>query len=188
MGRADTKQRMIAGAVALLREQGVSGVTIDAVLARSGAPRGSVYHHFPGGRDELVRTAGQAAAEYITDTIRDLAAASGPTAVLTRFAEFWLTALETTDYRAGCPVVALTLGERPELVGVAELVRTTFAEWRTQLVEVLVSHGTPAPAAAARATVAVAAFEGALILCRAERSGEPLRQVTDYLIELFGTP
>lgn len=54
--RGQTRPRMIESTIALLRERGAAGMTIDAVLEHSGAPRGSVYHHFPGGRRELLRT------------------------------------------------------------------------------------------------------------------------------------
>jgi TetR/AcrR family transcriptional repressor of lmrAB and yxaGH operons len=54
-----TRDRMLLSAVTLLRERGRNGVTLDAVLAHSGAPRGSIYHHFPGGRDQLVLEAAQ---------------------------------------------------------------------------------------------------------------------------------
>ena len=51
---ATTRARMLDSTALLLRERGVGGVTVDAVLAHSGAPRGSVYHHFPGGRNQLL--------------------------------------------------------------------------------------------------------------------------------------
>ncbi|WP_082957410.1 TetR/AcrR family transcriptional regulator [Mycolicibacter heraklionensis] len=46
----DTRQAMVLTAVALLRERGADGITLDTLVSRSGAPRGSIYHHFPGGR------------------------------------------------------------------------------------------------------------------------------------------
>ena len=61
--RGTTRDRMLFTAAQVLREKGAAGVTIDEVLARSGAPRGSVYHHFPGGRSQLLTEALQFAGE-----------------------------------------------------------------------------------------------------------------------------
>ena len=65
---------MLDSAVLLLRERGAAGVTVDAVLAHSGAPRGSVYHHFPGGRNEMVLGAVRQAGDYIGAMVNDSAA------------------------------------------------------------------------------------------------------------------
>ena len=53
----DVRQRMVLSALYLFAERGVQGTSIADVLERSGAPRGSVYHHFPGGKDEIVSAA-----------------------------------------------------------------------------------------------------------------------------------
>jgi len=60
---------MLISAAEVLRERGAAGVTIDEVLARSGAPRGSVYYHFPEGRNQLLTEALQYAGEAITEVI-----------------------------------------------------------------------------------------------------------------------
>ena len=71
--RGATREKMVRTAAVLLRENGVAGTTIDKVLATSGAPRGSVYHHFPGGRAQLLSEA----VEFATDSIIELAGAAG---------------------------------------------------------------------------------------------------------------
>ena len=67
---------MLDSAVLLLRERGAAGVTVDAVLAHSGAPRGSVYHHFPGGRNELILGALRQAGDYIAVIVDESVAAA----------------------------------------------------------------------------------------------------------------
>src|SRR5664279_5652663 len=81
-----TRQRMVDGALALLRERSSAGVSVDAVLARSGAPRGSVYHHFPGGRDQIIREAVQSAGHHVAGMIEGADSAG---AVIDGFARFW---------------------------------------------------------------------------------------------------
>lgn len=175
-----TKDRMVMSAITLLREQGVPGVTVDAVLAHSGAPRGSVYHHFPGGRAELVLTAGRTAADYITQLLRDASVATEPSEMVDRFVAFWRTALEQTDYRAGCPVVALATGNR-DLPEADELVRETFTSWHASLRELLVASGWATRRAEADATFIIAAIEGAVVLCKSLRSSAPLDDVAESL-------
>ena len=55
--RGDTRTKMLISAAEVMRERGAAGVTIDEVLTRSGAPRGSVYHHFPDGRGQILAEA-----------------------------------------------------------------------------------------------------------------------------------
>ena len=67
--RGGTRTKMLASAAEVMRERGASGVTIDAVLARSGAPRGSVYYHFPEGRTQILTEALRYSGDSITATI-----------------------------------------------------------------------------------------------------------------------
>ncbi len=100
---------MVISAAEVLRERGAAGVTIDEVLARSGAPRGSVYHHFPEGRNQILTEALQFAGEAITEVI-DEAAAKGGMYLVRQFVEFWEELLVESDFTAGCPVVAAAIG------------------------------------------------------------------------------
>ena len=84
-------------------------MTIDAVLARSGAPRGSVYYHFPDGRNQILTEALRYSGDSITAIIDD-AAGRGARALLREFVEFWERLLTDGDFNAGCPVVAAAIG------------------------------------------------------------------------------
>src|SRR5699024_3159224 len=121
MAASGTRQRMIDSAVRMLRERGVHGLTVDAVLLDSGAPRGSVYHHFPGGRQEILVAAAHASGSYITRMFEAAVAGADPMAAVETFAEFWRRVLVDSDYRSGCPVASLTVdGGSEELVEVAQ--------------------------------------------------------------------
>ena len=93
----------------MLRERGAAGVTIDEVLTRSGAPRGSVYHHFPEGRTQILTEALRFAGDSITAII-DEAVDQGGIALVRKFVEFWERTLADSDFNAGCPVVAAAIG------------------------------------------------------------------------------
>lgn len=187
MGRTPghSRQRMLDSAVELLRERGASGVSIDAVLAHSGAPRGSVYHHFPGGRNELIITAVRQAGSYISALI-DLAVAGGdPHAALKQFVEFWKQSLADGDYKAGCPVVALAVGTRDDLPEATEVASEIFTCWQDKMCDLLMANGIEPDRAHRLTTLALAAIEGAILLSRTQRSAEPLDEVVAELAPLF---
>jgi AcrR family transcriptional regulator len=183
-----TKQRMIDSAVTLLRERGAAGITVESVLARSGAPRGSVYHHFPGGRSELILAAARRAGDLIATMIDESVAANDPHAALDRFVQFWKHSLTATDYLAGCPIVALTVDSHQDPPEAAELVRDIFTRWHLGLQNLLAAHGFPAERARRLATLVVSAIEGAVILCRAHRDARPLDDVLAEITPLLEAP
>lgn len=187
MGRkpGQSRQRMLDSAVALLRERGASAVSIDAVLAHSQTPRGSVYHHFPGGRDELIISAVRQAGDYIAGLIDQAIADGDPTDALEEFAEFWKQSLIDSGYRAGCPVAALAVDHRDDMPEAADLVREIFGRWQEHMRDLLTGNGLPADRAQRLATLAVAALEGAIILCRANRDAAPLDQVITEIAPLY---
>ncbi|RDI24528.1 TetR/AcrR family transcriptional regulator [Lentzea flaviverrucosa] len=180
-GRRGTKQRMLDSAVLLLRERGAAGVTVDAVLAHSGAPRGSVYHHFPGGRNEMVLGAVRQAGDYITAMVNESAAQGDVRQMMERLVVFWKRALTKTDYRAGCPVVAMALDSRDLVPDAGDVVREIFTGWQSSLAKALTDNGFALQRAQRLATLVVSAIEGAVILCRAHRDLGPL---DDVLVEI----
>jgi TetR/AcrR family transcriptional repressor of lmrAB and yxaGH operons len=171
---------MVRGAAQVLRERGAAGVTIDEVLARSGAPRGSVYHHFPDGRSQLLLEALQYAGDSITTLIDD-AAARGGSALVRGFVEFWENALAESDFTAGCPVVAAAIGSADEAPALTAAAGAIFDRWREALGRAFHTEGFDDADAASLALTCVAALEGAVVLCRSARTAEPLRGVAKQL-------
>jgi TetR/AcrR family transcriptional regulator, lmrAB and yxaGH operons repressor len=174
--RTHTRQKMLVSSVELLRERGAGGVTVDAVLARSQAPRGSVYHHFPGGRGEIMSEALALAGDTISAIIEKTAAA-GSRAALRRFGKFWNTILLDSNFNAGCPVVSVAVGGSPDDQHLQPAVVQIFQRWHHALVQAIVADGVGTPRADRLATMAVAAIEGAIILCRVQQSTAPLDDV-----------
>jgi len=93
---------MIASTALLIRERGARATSIDAVLEHSGAPRGSVYHHFPGGREQLLREATDYAGEYVAQRLEQTAA-DDPLAALDSLLDEYRATLVATDFRAAAP-------------------------------------------------------------------------------------
>lgn len=178
--RGATRTRMVRSAALVLRERGAAGVTIDEVLARSGAPRGSVYHHFPDGRSQLLLEALQYAGDAITALIDD-AAPRGGSALVRGFVDFWESALADSDFTAGCPVVAAAIGSAEEAPALTPVAGQIFDRWREALGAAFRTEGFDDVDAASLALTCIAALEGAVVLCRSARTTEPLRDVAGEL-------
>src|SRR5258705_10876650 len=131
---------MLISAAEGLRERGAAGVTIDEVLARSGAPRGSVYYHFPEGRNQILTEALQYAGEAITEVI-DEAAANGGMYLVRQFVEFWEDLLVESDFTAGCPVVAAAIGSADDEPPPTTVAGPIFRRWRDALTRAFLSDG-----------------------------------------------
>jgi TetR/AcrR family transcriptional regulator, lmrAB and yxaGH operons repressor len=178
--RGDTRTKMLISAAEVMRERGAAGVTIDEVLTRCGAPRGSVYYHFPDGRNQILTEALRYAGDAITADIDD-AAGRGAKVLLRQFVEFWERVLADSDFNAGCPVVAAAIGSAEDDVLLAAEAARIFAHWRTALTRAFVADGFLEPDADSLALMSIAALEGAVMLCRSLRSSEPLRKVFEQL-------
>lgn len=178
--RGATRATMLVAAAELLREHGAAGVTVDAVLARSGAPRGSVYHHFPGGRSQILREALQFAGDEITAQI-DRAAGVSASALLRQFVELWADALVGSDYGAGSPVLAAAVGSGPDEQQLTSVAAEIFRGWRDAAQGAYMRDGFTPAEAKALAHTTIAALEGAVALCRSTHSLEPLNDVAAQL-------
>lgn len=182
--RGGTRTKMLIAAAEVMRERGAAGVTIDEVLTRSGAPRGSVYYHFPEGRNQILTEALRYAGDAITADIDD-AAERGAMVLLRQFVKFWEGLLAESDFSAGCPVVAAAIGCPGDELGLSAEAGQIFARWRTALARAFVAEGLPEADADSLAVMSIAALEGAVVLCRSTRSTDPLRKVNDQLEFLF---
>lgn len=183
MSRTDARDRMIASTAALIRERGVEATALSDVLAHSGAPRGSIYHHFPGGKAQLVEAATRAAGGALADGMVAALEAEDPLVALRAFADGWRVVLRASDFGAGCPVVAVAVeGDRNP--GARAAAGEAFASWQAKLAGALERRGVDGERAASLATLAVAAIEGAVVLARAQRSEAPLERVADELVRV----
>lgn len=176
---------MLVSAVEVLRERGVAGLTIDAVLERSGAPRGSVYHHFPGGRSQLLQEALRFAGDEMIAQI-DQAAGVSAIALLDQIVALWSRVLIDSDYAAGSPVLAAALGRGQEDEQLVEVGAEIFRRWRDAATAAYARQGLGQVEATALAHTTIAALEGAVVLSRSMRSLDPLNDVAreiEFLIK-----
>ncbi|MDO3400224.1 helix-turn-helix domain containing protein [Mycolicibacterium neoaurum] len=173
------RDRLVAGAADLLARHGLGTMTVRELARHADAPLGSTYHYFPGGKPELaaeaVRWADREAGAVLRQGLVD-----GPIAGLRAFVQMWRRTLVDSDFGRGCAVVAVAVHENPGDAA-RDAAVFAFSTWTAELSAALrrcgVSHG----AAADLATLVVAAVEGAVAMCRAERSVQPLEAVAAQL-------
>jgi TetR/AcrR family transcriptional repressor of lmrAB and yxaGH operons len=171
---------MIESAVTLLALHGLAGTAFRGVVERSGAPRGSIYHHFPNGKDQLLEAAIELAGERALGALDQLQGSS-PQAVTVAFFDLWRAVLVRSNLRAGCAVLAVTVAtDSPDLLDQASSI---FRAWRGRLAELYELGGLDPDAAAKLAATVVAASEGAVVISRAERTLEPFELVATQLLE-----
>jgi AcrR family transcriptional regulator len=153
------------------------------VLADSGAPRGSIYHHFPEGKEQLTEAAIRWTSESVLEHQRTCRATT-PAGVIDHFVDLWRQAVVTSNGAAGCPVAGVAVDTLPEAKELMALVGATFASWIELLADQLRGVGLKKDRARNVALSTLAAVEGALILCRAERGTQPLETVAAELKRL----
>lgn len=183
---SDTRTRMVEAAIRALQRQGLAGMSFTEVLADSGAARGAIYHHFPGGKNEL---AAEAAARNGDDVRNHLAAlpAGDPLELVAAFLDAVRPVLAVSADGGGCAVAALTVGDGRRdgnSVALRQLAATTFRAWTSALTAGLAAAGLPAQDAADLAVTLLTLLEGAHVLCRAAGTLEPYEQTARTALSL----
>lgn len=178
----DSKGKTLAAAVKLFRQQGYHGTALHDILAAGGSPRGSLYFHFPKGKEEIGETALTMAGEAVRQGIAKAAEASASTEMfLTYVARAMAADLEKSDYKEGCPIAttALETAAQSEVLGNAT--RTAFRKWETEIKRGLMRFGMTDDEADQVATMVLSQLEGALLLARTYRSLEPIQRAEQAL-------
>ncbi len=178
--RRETRRRMIHGAARAIGTRGVGAMSLRDLAKEAGVPLGSTYHHFPGGKAQLAEEAVTSTGRQVAKLVES-AREQGIEGAIGAFTRVWRELLVETDFRTGCPVLAVATGDDPELT---ETARGIFASWQELMVAALVDGGVPAERAPGVARMIVASLEGAVAVSRAERSLEPLDQVSAELVTL----
>ena len=182
------RERMVVSAALLIRERGAHATAISDVLEHSGAPRGSAYHYFPGGRTQLLCEAVDFAGDHVAAIIAE--AESGPQLIDTLIDKYRGQLLDS-DFRAGCPVVAVSVeaGEQENadrMAPVVERAAAVFDRWTDLIAQRFIADGIDRERAGELAVLATTALEGAIVLARVRRDLMPLdvvrRQVRELLL------
>lgn len=171
----ETRSRMVYGARALIETQGYFGTGTNQVLAESHAPRGSLYFHFPGGKDELVAAALIDAADEVAELIRALDAnATTALALVQQLIDAFAHRLQSSQYSKGCPLATVALEVSASHEELQRICAEAYRSWQHVLAGRLISEGHSLARAEELSSSLLALVEGALLLGRTGRSPLPL--------------
>jgi AcrR family transcriptional regulator len=180
---ATTRTRLLDTAGQLFRCQGFHATGLDEVLTRSGTPKGSLYHYFPGGKDQLaVETLGYFAAQLEQRMSALLGSNGDPLKALRKLLQFTRKSLVESDFRDGCPIAAVTLDVASDRESIREACEAGFQTWLKVFMQHLKRAGLTETRAKSIATLFLAALEGGLILSRAQKSIAPLNAIANELV------
>ncbi|NKY43421.1 TetR/AcrR family transcriptional regulator [Nocardia cerradoensis] len=173
----DARRKLVAGAADMIRRRGLNATSVRELAKYAHAPLGSTYHYFPGGKTQLateaVTFAGDLTAMLL---VRELD--NGPVEGLRAFLRTWRKILVDNDFRAGCPVLAVSVEDLADAEeSPREAAAATFARWTELLSASLRDYGAGDADAERIATLIVAAVEGSVAMCRAERSTRALDHI-----------
>ncbi|MGW5150492.1 TetR/AcrR family transcriptional regulator [Rhodococcus koreensis] len=183
--RTDTRERIIEASLELMRQKGYSATAISDIVTGSGAPRGSVTFHFPGGKDEIAGEVITLMGRSVIDQLDRVAAdaVSPGDVVVAQVAEIGRAFLDS-GYVSGCPVVPITIDGAVQSELVHDACASFFADWMDALTTHITSRGMDPTRASRVAAMTVYSTEGALVVCRAEKSVRALDAVAEEMAHL----
>ncbi|MBI1252184.1 MAG: TetR family transcriptional regulator [Alphaproteobacteria bacterium] len=174
MTKSDAKAQMLRAAMTLFRKRGFEGVGLAELLEVSGAPRGSLYFHFPGGKTQLVQEAIRSVSAMISERVRERARKHKTAeSYINNAMSTWAHDLEDSAYQNGCLVAVAALESASDAPEIAEVAREAFSAWEHEIAIAAMSWGMTESDAAIFASAMIGAIEGAIVLSRARKSPKP---------------
>jgi TetR/AcrR family transcriptional repressor of lmrAB and yxaGH operons len=178
-----TKTRLVTKTADLIAEQGYHATGLNQITQESGAPIGSLYYHFRGGKDQLVVAAMQAGGDAIEAALNAaFASTNDPVLALRTVIGLLGAQLEASAYTHGCPIATVTLEAAARNDTIQAVAQSVYRGWQAQIADYLVRVGVSEPQASSIALFSLTVIEGGLLLSRAERSLTPLQHAGEQLI------
>jgi len=173
-----TRDQIIEATCELLELQGYHATGLNQIIKESSSPKGSLYYHFPGGKEELAVESVNYVGNITLRRIRDnLAMTDDPAEAVRAFIINIAVNVERSEYKAGGPITTIAL----ETASTSERLRETcdrlYNEWQQAFADKLQTGGIGEARASRIASLIISAIEGGVILCRTSRSREPLENV-----------
>ncbi|MFE7723089.1 TetR/AcrR family transcriptional regulator [Nocardia rhizosphaerihabitans] len=174
--RTDSRQRFLDAAADLFHTQGYHATGVNQLVSAGGAPKGSFYFHFPGGKEQLAAEAVVQSADALRALLEAALESGDIDGVFTALG----TMLTDSNFQRGCPIATIAL-DAGDSEPIREACATGFDTWRTAIDDFLRAKGIPGERAEELSLVALAMLEGGLLLARTRRDLTPLRAVADHL-------
>ena len=181
-----TRKKIIDTVIELLKVKGYNGIGLQEIVNESGAPKGSLYFHFPGGKDEIVETAIKQQSENIDKLLRMLFLGAADIATAIKMVMMYsINELESSGYTKGCPIGTTVLDPVSISNTILESCAQCFSSMKDVIAERLIKDGFVAVEAEKQATFILSSLEGAIILSKAYRNTEPLKIIAEQLSIFF---
>ena len=180
------REKIIATTCALLESQGYHATGLNQIVKESGAAKGSLYHYFPSGKEEIASEAIRSVSLLTAGRVRrHLADVSGAAEAVETFVLEIARLVEESDFQAGGPLTTVALETATTSPRLNLACREAYSRLQAVFEEKLAGKGFSAPLSASLAVMIVAAVEGGIILSRTAHSGDPLRIVAAHLAGLI---
>ena len=181
---ADTRERIIDVSAELLRRQGYANTGVKQIVAAAKAPFGSIYHHFPGGKEELgaaaIRRSG-ALYELLIPAVFD--PAPDLVSAVRLFFEGAAAHLEDSEYEDACPIATVALEVSSTSEPMREACADVFESWIAAGLPRFTAAGLDAATSRKLVIAMITALEGAFILARASQSTEALHVAGELMAD-----
>jgi len=176
------KENLVRTAMRLFRKQGYASTGLQQILADSGAPKGSLYHYFPGGKESLGEAAVAMAGRLIGEMLTDLARRhpDDPDAFVAAYCKVMAGWMKESEFRSGCPVATTLLETAPQSPAMTAAGAAVLDSWIRTIADVFTASGIAKREAKDRAQLLLSAMEGALIQARVRRSARPILDIAKY--------
>lgn len=175
---ASTRDHIIETTCELLELQGYHATGLNQIIQESGTPKGSLYYHFPGGKEELAIEAVNRVGEIVLARIRaNLALIEDPAESVRSFILNIALNVERSGFRAGGPITTIALETASSNDHLREVCHRIYQEWHAAFADKLIAGGFAEERAQRIAALIISAIEGGVILCRTSRSRIPLENV-----------
>ncbi|MYS18855.1 MULTISPECIES: TetR/AcrR family transcriptional regulator [unclassified Streptomyces] len=176
---------MVFSAAQLIRREGVNATGMRDVATHAQAPRGSLQHYFPGGKEQLVNEAvtwaGRYAARRIARFLAAMPEEPTPSLLFAAMVRQWTDEFEAVGFAPGCPVAAATVDCAESTASTREAAAAAFATWNVPVAQALTSMGVPPVQSSSLATLMISSLEGAILISRAEQNIRALTTVAQEL-------
>jgi TetR/AcrR family transcriptional repressor of lmrAB and yxaGH operons len=176
------KENLVRTAMRLFRRQGYAATGLQQILAESGAPKGSLYHYFPGGKEELGEAAVVLAGRLVEEMLAELAERhpADPAAFVAGYCKVMAGWMKESGFESGCPIATTLLETVPESPTMTATGRKVLDGWIETIAHVYAASGAQKREAKARAQLLVSTMEGALIQARVRGSARPILDIAKY--------
>lgn len=179
---AGHKENLVRTAMRLFRRQGYASSGLAQIVAESGAPKGSLYHYFPNGKEALGEAAITMAGGLMQEMLAGHAARHAePQAFLRAYCRTMAGWMEESGFQSGCPIATTLLETAPRSPSITAAGERAIDGWIDVIAGVLERGGLERRAARSRAQLVIAAMEGALIVARVRRSTRPILDVAKLI-------